>query len=33
MTVMNCILCKGLIIVINDESHHYFHTLKLLLYS
>jgi len=33
MTDMICISCKGLIIVINDESYYYFHTLNLLLYN
>jgi len=32
MTDMICILCLELIIVINEESHYYFHTLNLLLY-
>jgi len=28
MTVMNSILCKGLIIVTNEDSHYYLHILN-----
>ena len=31
MTIMNCVLCKELIIVIIDEANYYSHTMELIM--